>query len=177
MMPVSGPATVLAARKPAGNVTRPVNLAATSTSQYAMVASKLGGIHQVSAALCRDRPAGAGPGPISFAVPLSAQEQIMNTRASDIESSRPAPGPLNGVRVLGISTVYAAPIAAMLLGDYGADVLKIEHPRGDSAGLPVAGRARRLPEFAGRRPAGADAPGEAGADASGEDASGEYVSG
>src|SRR5260370_1210407 len=57
----------------------------------------------------------------------------MNSSAGDNESSRPAPGPLNGVRVLDISTVYAAPITAMLLGDYGADVLKIEHPRGDPA--------------------------------------------
>jgi len=29
--------------------------------------------------------------------------------------------------------VYAAPITAMLLGDYGADVIKVEHPRGDPA--------------------------------------------
>jgi crotonobetainyl-CoA:carnitine CoA-transferase CaiB-like acyl-CoA transferase len=42
-------------------------------------------------------------------------------------------GPLSGVRVLDVSTVYAAPIAAMLLGDFGADVVKIEHPRGDPA--------------------------------------------
>jgi crotonobetainyl-CoA:carnitine CoA-transferase CaiB-like acyl-CoA transferase len=42
-------------------------------------------------------------------------------------------GPLSGVRVLDVGTVYAAPITAMLLGDYGADVLKIEHPRGDPA--------------------------------------------
>jgi crotonobetainyl-CoA:carnitine CoA-transferase CaiB-like acyl-CoA transferase len=42
-------------------------------------------------------------------------------------------GPLNRIRVLDISTVYAAPITAMLLGDYGADVIKVEHPRGDPA--------------------------------------------
>src|SRR3954466_11417542 len=42
-------------------------------------------------------------------------------------------GPLAGVRVLDLGTVYAAPITAMLLGDYGADVLKLEHPRGDPA--------------------------------------------
>ena len=41
--------------------------------------------------------------------------------------------PLTGLKVLDISTVYAAPITAMLLGDMGADVLKVEHPNGDPA--------------------------------------------
>jgi crotonobetainyl-CoA:carnitine CoA-transferase CaiB-like acyl-CoA transferase len=36
---------------------------------------------------------------------------------------------LDGVRVLEAATLFAAPQAGMLLGDYGADVIKIEHPR------------------------------------------------
>jgi crotonobetainyl-CoA:carnitine CoA-transferase CaiB-like acyl-CoA transferase len=49
------------------------------------------------------------------------------------DGTAPNPGPLHGVRVLDISTVYAAPITAMMLGDFGADVLKVEHPAGDPA--------------------------------------------
>ncbi len=39
--------------------------------------------------------------------------------------------PLKGVRVLDVSQVMAGPFACMLLGDMGADVIKIEPPQGD----------------------------------------------
>ncbi|GAA3800124.1 CoA transferase [Sphaerisporangium flaviroseum] len=35
---------------------------------------------------------------------------------------------LEGVRVLDLATLFAGPMAAMLLGDFGAEVVKVEHP-------------------------------------------------
>jgi len=39
---------------------------------------------------------------------------------------------MSGLRVLDVSTVLAGPLTCQILGDYGADVIKVEHPRGDS---------------------------------------------
>ena len=38
--------------------------------------------------------------------------------------------PLSGVRVLDIACFIAAPYAATLMGEFGADVIKVEHPNG-----------------------------------------------
>ncbi len=41
--------------------------------------------------------------------------------------------PLAGIRVIDMATVLAAPYAATLLGDYGAEVIKVENPSGPDA--------------------------------------------
>ena len=52
-------------------------------------------------------------------------------------AQQPNRGPLAGLRVLDIATIVAAPSAAALLGDYGAEVVKLELPAGDGArGFP-----------------------------------------
>ena len=59
-----------------------------------------------------------------------SEENASLPRSADLR------GPLAGMRVLDIATVYAAPFAASLLADFGADVIKVEMP---NSGDPLRG--------------------------------------
>jgi crotonobetainyl-CoA:carnitine CoA-transferase CaiB-like acyl-CoA transferase len=48
--------------------------------------------------------------------------------AAQTATAPPAGGPFDDLKVIDIATLFAGPSAATILADYGADVLKIEHP-------------------------------------------------
>ena len=62
-------------------------------------------------------------------------------------SSAIPPGALAGLKVIDMASLYAAPLAATIMADFGADVLKIEPPEGDlfrnSKMWPLVARGKR----------------------------------
>jgi crotonobetainyl-CoA:carnitine CoA-transferase CaiB-like acyl-CoA transferase len=52
--------------------------------------------------------------------------------ADTVDDEPGASGPLAGLRVIDAGVLFAGPVIGTLLADFGADVIKVEHPRGDA---------------------------------------------
>lgn len=70
----------------------------------------------------------------------------------------PGGGALAGLRVIDMASLYAAPLAATIMADFGADVLKVEPPEGDlfrnSPMWPLVARGKRCVALDLRSPEG-----------------------
>ena len=60
---------------------------------------------------------------------MSMNEFVKNSSRS--VTSKPVSGPLAGVKVVDMTSVLMGPFASQMLGDMGADVVKVESPQGD----------------------------------------------
>src|SRR5947199_5608548 len=81
----------------------------------------------------------------SMAFTIVSRAVRIVARAGKMIAVPDSPGALDSVRVLDLATYLAAPVCATLLGEFGAEVIKVEQPRvGDDLrrlGRPAAGGA------------------------------------
>ncbi|MFD5422898.1 CoA transferase [Streptomyces sp. NPDC127069] len=75
-----------------------------------------------------EAPERTAPGPGTGPDPASVPGAAPGPESGADPAPGPGTGPLAGLRVLDLATLFAGPLTATLLGDFGAEVVKVEHP-------------------------------------------------
>ncbi len=75
--------------------------------------------------------------------PQETESSGVPSRRGSARRVRPSKGPLDGIRILDMTHIWAGPLAVRFLADMGADVVRLEAPSGrgprQSATMPIGG--------------------------------------
>ena len=62
---------------------------------------------------------------------MNDMNRANTSTATPTQQAAPPQGALAGIRVIDLSRILGGPYCGQILGDHGADVLKVEPPQGD----------------------------------------------